>query len=63
MTRPPYSVLDKTKIKETFNIEIPHWKDSLAFCLRQMEEIITSVISIVMEDIAVQSELSFQMTA
>lgn len=36
--RPHYSVLDKTKIKETFNIEIPHWKDSLAFCLRQMEE-------------------------
>lgn len=36
--RPHYSVLDKTKIKETFNIEIPHWKDSLAFCLRQIEE-------------------------
>lgn len=36
--RPHYSVLDKTKIKETFNIEIPHWKDSLAFCLRQIED-------------------------
>ena len=36
--RPHYSVLDKTKVKETFGIEIPHWKDSLAFCLRQMQE-------------------------
>ncbi len=37
-TRPHYSVLDKTKVKETFGIEIPHWKDSLAFCLRQIQE-------------------------
>ena len=36
--RPHYSVLDKTKIKETFGIEIPHWKDSLMFCIRQIEE-------------------------
>jgi dTDP-4-dehydrorhamnose reductase len=28
--RPPYSVLDKGKIKELLNIEIPHWRDSLA---------------------------------
>ncbi len=34
-TRPFYSVLDKTKIKETFNIEIPHWKESLIKCLKQ----------------------------
>ena len=34
--RPHYSVLDKTKIKETFNIEIPHWMDSLAECVSQM---------------------------
>jgi dTDP-4-dehydrorhamnose reductase len=27
--RPPYSVLDKTKIKETYGIEIPHWEKSL----------------------------------
>ena len=27
--RPHYSVLDKTKIKQTYGIEIPHWKDSL----------------------------------
>ena len=31
--RPPYSVLDKTKIKETFGITIPHWTESLAKCL------------------------------
>ena len=31
--RPFYSVLDKTKIKETFNIKIPYWKDSLIKCL------------------------------
>lgn len=37
-TRPHYSVLDKTKVKDTFGIEIPHWKDSLAFCLRQIQE-------------------------
>lgn len=28
--RPPYSVLDKGKIKELLNIDIPHWRDSLA---------------------------------
>lgn len=33
--RPFYSVLDKTKIKETFKIEIPHWKDGLKKCLQQ----------------------------
>ncbi len=31
--RPLYSVLDKTKIKQTFNLKIPHWKDSLRVCL------------------------------
>ncbi|MBP5642824.1 MAG: dTDP-4-dehydrorhamnose reductase [Bacteroidales bacterium] len=31
--RPAYSVLDKTKIKKTFNISIPYWKDSLRRCL------------------------------
>lgn len=35
-TRPPYSVLDKTAIKKTYNIEIPHWEESLALCLAQM---------------------------
>lgn len=31
--RPHYSVLDKAKIKKTFGIEIPHWRDSLAQCI------------------------------
>lgn len=31
--RPSYSVLDKTKIKSTFGIEIPHWTDSLKICI------------------------------
>lgn len=33
--RPFYSVLDKRKIKEVFNIEISHWKESLEKCLKQ----------------------------
>ncbi|MEO0571323.1 MAG: dTDP-4-dehydrorhamnose reductase [Bacteroidota bacterium] len=32
--RPKYSVLDKSKIKKTFNLEIPHWKDSLQVALK-----------------------------
>ena len=31
--RPAYSVLDKTKIKQTFGIEIPYWEDSLRECI------------------------------
>ncbi len=31
--RPHYSLLDKTKIKDTFNITIPHWADSLNLCV------------------------------
>lgn len=34
VTRPAYSVLDKTKIKETFGINIPYWVDSLETCMR-----------------------------
>jgi dTDP-4-dehydrorhamnose reductase len=34
--RPPYSVLDKRKIRSTFGIEIPHWYDSLMRCLGQV---------------------------
>ena len=34
-TRPFYSVLNKEKIKNTFNIKIPHWKESLKKCLKQ----------------------------
>ncbi|BEG99514.1 dTDP-4-dehydrorhamnose reductase [Bacteroides sedimenti] len=34
--RPHYSVLDKTKIKETFGIEIPHWEVSLKECINDI---------------------------
>ena len=34
--RPSYSVLDKTKIKETFGIEIPYWTTSLKKCLERL---------------------------
>lgn len=33
--RPHYSVLNKAKIKQRFNLEIPHWKEGLIRCLRQ----------------------------
>ncbi|MCH5307240.1 MAG: dTDP-4-dehydrorhamnose reductase [Prevotella sp.] len=36
--RPHYSVLDKTKIKQTYNIEIPYWEDSLAECISKWLE-------------------------
>ena len=36
VTRPAYSVLDKTKIKKTFNITIPYWTDSLKKCMSNM---------------------------
>ena len=36
--RPAYSVLDKTKIKETFGIVIPHWTDSLRKCIGNIEK-------------------------
>ena len=36
--RPAYSVLDKTKIKKDFGIEVPYWVDSLKKCLLHMEE-------------------------
>ena len=34
--RPAYSVLDKTKIKQTFGIEIPYWTDSLEVCIKNL---------------------------
>ena len=36
--RPAYSVLDKTKIKETFGIRIPYWTDSLKTCIHNMNK-------------------------
>ena len=41
-TRPHYSVLDKTRIKQTLGIEIPYWTDSLRDCLTLMGAIIPS---------------------
>ena len=35
--RPHYSVLDKTKIKEIYHIEIPYWMDSLQGCIAELE--------------------------
>ena len=35
-TRPHYSLLNKSKIKEDFKLSIPYWKDSLDACLRTM---------------------------
>ena len=34
--RPHYSVLDKTKIKQTYNIEVPYWEESLAECIAKL---------------------------
>ena len=36
VTRPAFSVLDKTKIKETFGISIPYWTDSLKTCIHNI---------------------------
>ena len=35
--RPSYSVLDKTKIKETFGISVPYWTDSLKKCIKNLK--------------------------
>jgi len=34
--RPPFSLLNKGKIKAGFGLEIPYWRDSLAICLRKL---------------------------
>lgn len=38
VTRPSYSVLDKTKIKEAFGITIPYWTDSLKVCIQNLKK-------------------------
>lgn len=35
--RPEYSVIDKSKIKNTFALNIPYWKDSLKICLERLK--------------------------
>ena len=39
VTRPAYSVLDKTKIKQTFDVKVPYWTDSLKTCMSNMKAI------------------------
>lgn len=34
--RPHYSVLDKTKLKQTYDIEVPYWEESLAECVKKL---------------------------
>ena len=34
--RPHYSVLDKTKIKQTYHLEVPYWEESLAECIMKL---------------------------
>lgn len=38
VARPHYSVLDKSKIKQTFGLSIPHWKESLAKCIEELKQ-------------------------
>lgn len=35
--RPSYSVLDKTKIKRTFGVDVPYWTDSLKICINNLK--------------------------
>lgn len=37
VVRPSYSVLDKTKFKETFGVKIPYWTDSLKKCIKNIK--------------------------
>lgn len=36
--RPAYSVLDKTKIKQTYHLDIPHWETALAECITLLQQ-------------------------
>ena len=36
--RPHFSVLDKTKVKKTFGITVPYWKDSLVKCIEELKQ-------------------------
>ncbi|RZK65290.1 MAG: dTDP-4-dehydrorhamnose reductase [Pedobacter sp.] len=36
--RPAFSVMDKSKIKTTFNLAIPYWRDSLVECIAKIKE-------------------------
>ena len=36
--RPSYSVLDKTKVKQTFGITVPYWTDSVKQCIKNLKK-------------------------
>ena len=36
--RPAFSVLDKTKIKQTFGVKVPYWTDSLKKCITNLKQ-------------------------
>ncbi len=36
--RPAFSVMDKSKVKSTFNVEIPYWRNSLETCIKRLSE-------------------------
>lgn len=38
VTRPSYSVLDKTKFKQMFGLRVPYWTDSLKVCIKNIKE-------------------------
>ena len=35
--RPAYSLLDKSKVRRTFGLEIPHWRESMFYCLKRLQ--------------------------
>jgi dTDP-4-dehydrorhamnose reductase len=37
--RPHYSLMNKTKIKQAFDLTIPYWKDSLQICIKRLQEL------------------------
>lgn len=36
--RPAYSVMNKTKVKQTFGLQIPYWRDSLVICIDRLKQ-------------------------
>lgn len=38
VVRPSYSVLDKTKFKNTFKLRVPYWVDSLKICIKNLKQ-------------------------
>ncbi len=34
--RPPYSVLNKSKVKDVYGVEVPYWRDSLVRCIKDL---------------------------